>query len=109
MGTQVICRPCPLGSLAGGGRMDESVIQRIQAAREGATADADRMKAQLERAERWRKLLDATAESAEMGPAMTATALARAQDLIKDHEGTHGDAVSALRDLWQDCQQRARE
>ena len=52
--------------------MDESVIQRIQAARAAAASDVDKLKAQVDRAERWRKLLDAVSESADARPAMTA-------------------------------------
>lgn len=85
-----------------------TVLDEVERARECATLAAAELKRAHERAERWRKLLDAVAGAADERPAWTAAALSRAQSLIKDHETEYGDAVAALRALWQDCQQRAK-
>src|SRR5258707_11831086 len=88
--------------------MDKAVVEAVQRARERAVASSDERKRALERAERWRKLLQVVTALAYDRPAMTASTLARAQRVITDHESEYSEAVSALRAMWQDCQQRAR-
>src|SRR4051812_5028448 len=88
--------------------MDEATLNAAREARGRAEKSAERLREELDVANKWRKLFASVVEGAPERPTQTSAALDRQQDLIRSQESFDPEGVAALRSLWRDCQQRAR-